>query len=80
MEDHDAAFHHHLFDLAEAEREPVIQPHTVTNDLHREAEPLVRRHNDGHQPSLSPTEITPPIIPATDGLTKLTVPAAVAMR
>jgi hypothetical protein len=26
--DHDAALHHHLFDLAEAEREPRIQPHS----------------------------------------------------
>jgi hypothetical protein len=60
---HDAALHHHLFDLAEAEREPMIQPHTVTDDLHRVPEPLVRGRNGGHQPSPSLPRSTRPIIP-----------------
>jgi hypothetical protein len=36
----------------------VIQPEAVANDLHRVAEPLVRRHNGGHQPSPSPPRST----------------------
>ncbi|HKR52358.1 MAG TPA: hypothetical protein VJT72_22835 [Pseudonocardiaceae bacterium] len=34
-----------------------------------------KAHHSGHQPA--PTEINPLIIPATDGLTKLTMPSAV---
>jgi hypothetical protein len=33
--DHDATREHHLLDLPQAQREPVIQPHAVTDDLHR---------------------------------------------
>jgi hypothetical protein len=38
---HDPALQHHLLHLAEAQREPVVQPHTMTDDLHRVAEPSV---------------------------------------
>ena len=41
--DNDTAGHHHLLDLAEAEREAVIQPHTVADDLHRESVALIQR-------------------------------------
>jgi hypothetical protein len=33
--DHDAPREHHLLDLPKTEREPMIQLHTVTNDLRR---------------------------------------------
>jgi hypothetical protein len=33
VRDHDAALQHRPLDLAEAEREAVIQPHTATDDL-----------------------------------------------
>ena len=32
---HDAAFHHQLFDVLLAQAEGEGQPHTVANDLHR---------------------------------------------
>jgi hypothetical protein len=48
---HNPAFQHHLLDLTEAEREPVIQPDTVADDLRRKAESPVRQRTDGHQPS-----------------------------
>lgn len=32
---HNTSREHYLFDLAEAEREAVIQPHTVADDLYR---------------------------------------------
>jgi hypothetical protein len=51
--DHDAPFQHHLLDLAEAEREPVVEPDTVAGDLRWEAKPLVGRRTDGHQTSSS---------------------------
>jgi hypothetical protein len=44
--DDDPALGHHLLYLAEAEREPVIQPHAMADDRRREAEPLVRQRND----------------------------------
>lgn len=46
----------------------------VTDDLYREAEPLVRRHNGGHQPSPSPPRSTPRSSQPQTGLTKLTTP------
>jgi hypothetical protein len=49
--DRDAALQHHLLDVAEAQREPVIEPHAVADDLRREAEPSVRRRLGAHQPS-----------------------------
>ena len=64
--DRDAALQHHLLDVAEAQREPVIEPHAVADDLRWEAEPSVRRRLGAHQPSplnVYPTD--PPIIPAT---------------
>jgi hypothetical protein len=46
--------HHNLLDFAETEREPVVQPHKVTDDLHRVAVPLVqRRRRSVHEPSLT---------------------------
>jgi hypothetical protein len=56
MGDHDAPFQHHLLDLAEAEREPVVEPDTVADDLRWEAKPLVGRRTDGHQTSSSQTQ------------------------
>jgi hypothetical protein len=35
--DHDPALEHQLFDLAQAQREAVIQPHTMADDLRRES-------------------------------------------
>jgi hypothetical protein len=40
---HDVALCHDLFHITETEREAKIQPYTVTNNLRREAEPLVER-------------------------------------
>jgi hypothetical protein len=51
--DQDTASHHHLFDLPQAQREAVIQPHTVTDDLHREPVPLEQRRRGIHEPILT---------------------------
>jgi hypothetical protein len=65
--DHDPALQHHLFDVAEAEREPVVQPDTVTDDLRRKTEnPLYDGAPVPTSPApsmLYPTNL--PIIPAT---------------
>jgi hypothetical protein len=49
--DHDTTGHHHLLDLTETERKAVIQPHTVTDDLHREA---IALYNDDEAASTRP--------------------------
>src|SRR6185312_7667223 len=55
-----ATSQHHLLHLAEAEREAVVEPDTVANDLRREAKPSVRRRLNPHQPSPShPTASNP---------------------
>jgi hypothetical protein len=76
--DHDPAFQHHLFDLAEAQWEAVVQPHTMTDDLRREAEPHIRRRADNHQPQPQPLPAlsNQSIISATASSIKLTMPAA----
>ena len=53
----DTAYEHQLLDLAEAEREPEVQPHAVVDDLDRVAVALVRRRCSGHptNPPRSPT-------------------------
>jgi hypothetical protein len=38
---HDPALQHHLLDVTEAQRETVVQPDAVADDLRREAEPPV---------------------------------------
>ena len=59
--DHDAALQHQLLDLTKAQREPVIQPHAVGDDLRRVPVSLVRRRCSGHdhrswqRPGNSPT-------------------------
>jgi hypothetical protein len=46
--DHDTALQHQFLDVAEAEREPVVQPHAVVDDLARVAVALVRRLCGAH--------------------------------
>jgi hypothetical protein len=65
------------FDLPQAQREAVIQPHTVTDDLPRVAVPLVQRRRGVHEPSLThphqatdhpnPVNLTMPRQPSTPG-------------
>jgi hypothetical protein len=52
------------------------QPHAVTDDLHREPEPLIRRRNGLHQSS--PPHPEQPVDPfqPPHGPTKLTMPLA----
>jgi hypothetical protein len=73
--DHDPTLQHHLFDFAQAQREPMIQPHAMADDLGREAEPRIRRHADNHQPLLALSNQS--IISAAASSTKLTMPVAV---
>jgi hypothetical protein len=80
MGDHDPALQHHLLDLAQAQREPVIQPHTVTNDLRREAEPRIRRHVGEHQLQPLPALGNQSIISTAASSTKLTMPTWVYDR
>src|SRR5262249_42966491 len=60
--------------LAQAQREAVVEPHTVTDDLRRESELLVRRLLRSHQPTHPELQSGQPILPAAYGPTKLTVP------
>ena len=59
--DHDAALQHQLLDLTKAQRQPVLQPHAVGDDLRRVPVSLVRRRCSGHdhrswqRPGTSPT-------------------------
>jgi hypothetical protein len=47
------AFSHHLLDITQAQREPMVQPHAVANDLHREPVTFVQRRRRGiHAPML----------------------------
>jgi len=46
--DHDAALQHQLLDLTKAQREPVLQPHAVRDDLRRVPVSLIRRRCSGH--------------------------------
>jgi hypothetical protein len=75
--DHNAALQHHLFDLAQAQWEAVVQPHAVADDLHREPEPRIRRHASDHQPQPLPALSNQSIISAAASSTKLTVPSQV---
>ena len=50
----DPTLGHHLLDLTETQREAVVQPDAVADDLRREAKSPVRRRTDGHQTSSSP--------------------------
>lgn len=51
--DQDTAGHHQFLDLPQAQREAVVQPHAVADDLHWVAVPLVTRRRRGiHEPSL----------------------------
>jgi hypothetical protein len=52
--DHDPAFQHHFFDLAEAEREAVVEPDTVADDLYRKAKPRYDGASTPTSPALSP--------------------------
>src|SRR5262249_22949409 len=71
--DRDAPLQHHLPDLPEAEREPVIQPGTVADDLHRKPETLVRRHTGAARRS-PPRPSTQTIRRSSQPPPKLTVP------
>ena len=51
-------FGHHLLDVTQAQRKPVIQPHTVANDLHREPVTSVQRRHGIHAPMLVHTRHT----------------------
>jgi hypothetical protein len=46
------AFGHQLLDLPQTQREPVVQPHAVANDLHRVA--VTRYSDDETAASTSP--------------------------
>ena len=63
--DHDAALEHQLPDLTKAQREPVIQPHAVGDDL---------RPGSGGPCTTTMQQSRPPILAATSQLTNLTVP------
>jgi hypothetical protein len=65
--DDDPPFQHHLLHLAETEREPVIQPDTVGDDLHRVTKPLVGHRLDPHQPSPSHLAASNPRDPPSHG-------------
>src|SRR5512135_2846233 len=49
--DHHAAGEHEFLGLPEREQEPVVEPHTVRDDLDRVAVALVRRRGSAHAPS-----------------------------
>src|ERR671916_140136 len=63
--DRDAPREHHLLHLPQAQREPVVQPHAMTDDLHRVTEPSVRRRTGAHQPASPHLQTNLAIIPAT---------------
>jgi hypothetical protein len=58
-----AALGHHLLDITQAQREPVIQPHAVANDLHREPVTPVQRPRGIHQPRMVHTVTQRPNTP-----------------
>jgi hypothetical protein len=54
VRDQDTAREHHLLDLPQAQGKAEVQPHTVTDDLHRVTVPPVQRRRRGvHEPSLT---------------------------
>src|SRR4029077_11575778 len=63
----DTTFEHQLLHVAEAQREPVVQPDAMTDDLGRKPEPLIRRACSGHDRRSCPT--------SPSRLTNVTVPA-----
>src|SRR5438270_10972152 len=78
--DRDAPREHHLLHLAEAQREPVVQPHAMADDLHRIAEPSVRRRTGAHQPSpLDPPRRRSVDHPSHQAPPKLTMPPGLPM-
>ncbi len=62
----DTTFEHQLLHVAEAQREPVVQPDAMADDLARKPEPFIRRACSGHDRRSCPT--------APSRLTNLTVP------
>ena len=64
-------FEHQLLHVAEAQREPVIQPDAMADDLGRKPEPFIRRACSGHDRRSCPT--------SPSRLTNLTVPVADAL-
>jgi hypothetical protein len=46
MADHDAPGEHQFLNVTQAQREPVIQPHRMPDDLDRMPVALICRHND----------------------------------
>src|SRR6185295_1255548 len=64
-DDH-AADQHQLLDLAEAQRESVVLPDAIADDLGRKPEPFIRRACSGHDRRSCPT--------SPSRLTNLTVP------
>src|SRR6185503_17848836 len=69
--DHDTALQHQLLDLTKAQREPVIQPHAVRDDL---------RRGIGVPCTTTMQRSRPPILAATRQLTNLTVPTDLHRR
>src|SRR6478609_3237125 len=55
----DTTFEHQLLHVAEAQREPVIQPDATADDLGRKPEPFIRRACSGHD-----RRSCPPTFPA----------------
>src|SRR6516225_240083 len=62
----DTTFEHQLLHVAEAQREPVIQPDATADDLGRKPEPFIRRACSGHDRRSCPT--------SPSRITNLTVP------
>ena len=63
----DTTFEHQLLHVAEAQREPVLQPDAMADDLGRKPEPCIRRACSGHDRRSCPT--------SPSRLTNLTVPS-----
>src|SRR5262249_4906421 len=64
MSDSDAALRHELLHVAQAQAEPVVQPHAVADDFRWETMALVgdrESSGDGFPPALLPT--APPNLP-----------------
>ena len=68
----DTTFEHQLLHVAEAQREPVLQPDAMADDLGRKPEPFIRRACSGHDRRSWPT--------SPSRLTNLTVPARARAR
>jgi hypothetical protein len=61
----DPPLQHYPLHLAKTEREPVVKPHTMADDLHREADTLVQRRNGLHQPQSCSPMTRQSILPGT---------------